>query len=259
MNRTVRVLPICGVIALFGALRAAEPMVTADISVDVGTVLGPVKPMHAVNNGPSVSKPGGDQKRGNFVTYRAACIPFARTHDANLCSNYGGPHVVDIANGYYPRAYDIDIYRFGNSQIIHCPSPYNGAYHTISPPALTGGKHSRHNFKHFPFQPFGLRRRVFFFLPSGRLVRRLFSFHFPVAGWLRELCNKNPKKEPHMANGNTNPGIGKNADSGVMHNPISQGFAQDLVSREGQRPRCPCGGESGSGDAAPPGMEANRG
>ena len=32
-----------------------------------------------------------------------------------------------------------------------------------------------------------------FFLPSGRLVRRLFSFHFPVAGWLREL-NKNPKR-----------------------------------------------------------------
>jgi hypothetical protein len=96
-----------------------------------------------------------------------------------------------------------------------------------------------------------------FFLPSGRLVRRLFSFHFPVAGWLREF-NKNPKKEPHMANRNTNPGIGKNADSGVMHNPISQGFAQDLVSREGQRPRCPCGGESGSGDAAPPGTAAKR-
>ena len=58
-----------------------------------------------------------------------------------------------------------------------------------------------------------LRRKVIFFLPSGRLVRRLFSFHFPVAGWLREL-NKNPKKEPDMANNNTNPDIGKNADSG---------------------------------------------
>ena len=41
--------------------------------------------------------------------------------------------------------------------------------------------------------PSVLRLRVFFFLPSGRLVRRLFSFHFPVAGWLREF-NKNPKK-----------------------------------------------------------------
>ena len=62
-----------------------------------------------------------------------------------------------------------------------------------------------------------------------------------------------------MANGNTNPGIGKNTNPGVMHNPISQGFAQDLVSREGQRPRCPCGGESGSEDAAPPrGLCASR-
>ena len=67
-------------------------------------------------------------------------------------------------------------------------------------------------------QPFGFAPEGFFFLPSGRLVRRLFSFHFPVAGWLREL-NKNPKKEPNMANRNTNPGIGENADSGVMHNP----------------------------------------
>jgi len=39
-----------------------------------------------------------------------------------------------------------------------------------------------------------------------------------VAGWLREF-NKNPKKEPHMANRNTNPGIGETTDSEVMHNP----------------------------------------
>ena len=41
--------------------------------------------------------------------------------------------------------------------------------------------------------------------------------------------------------------------------PSARSFAQDLASREGQRPRCPCGGESGSGDAAPPGVKANRG
>ena len=52
-----------------------------------------------------------------------------------------------------------------------------------------------------------------FFLPSGSLVRRLFSFHFPGAGWLREF-NKNPKKEPHMANRNTNPGGSESVDSG---------------------------------------------
>ena len=72
------------------ALNAAEPMATAEITVDVDAVVGPVKPMHAVNNGPNVTKPGGDQKRGNFSECRAARIPFARTHDANFSSSYGG-------------------------------------------------------------------------------------------------------------------------------------------------------------------------
>ena len=113
MNKAI-VFSLCGAMASLGSLYAAEPMATADILVDVGTVLGPVKPMHAVNNGPSVTKPGGDQKRGNFETYRAARIPFARTHDANFCAGYGGPHTVDIdavfpdfdADENDPKSYD---------------------------------------------------------------------------------------------------------------------------------------------------------
>ena len=57
-------------------------MKTVNVSVDPGVAIGPVKPMHAVNNGPAVQKPGGDQLRGNFEEYRAARIPFARTHDS---------------------------------------------------------------------------------------------------------------------------------------------------------------------------------
>ena len=38
-----------------------------------------------------------------------------------------------------------------------------------------------------------------------------------AAGAAGEL--KNPKKEPNMANRNTNPGIGESVDFGVMHNP----------------------------------------
>ena len=103
-----------GFVAAVCALNAAEPMATAEVTVDVGTVLGPVKPMHAVNNGPAVSKPGGDQKRGNFETYRAARIPFARTHDANFSASYGGPHTVDVdaifpdfdADENDPKSYD---------------------------------------------------------------------------------------------------------------------------------------------------------
>ena len=113
MNKMI-VLSACCAMASLGALNAAEPMATAEVSVDLDTVLGPVKPMHAVNNGPSVTKPGGDQKCGNFDTYRAARIPFARTHDSSYSSSYGGPHIVDIdvlfpdfdADENDPKSYD---------------------------------------------------------------------------------------------------------------------------------------------------------
>ena len=72
-------------------------MKTVNVSVDPGVAIGPVKPMHAVNNGPAVQKPGGDQLRGNFEEYRAARIPFARTHDSVNCVA-GGAHTCDISS-----------------------------------------------------------------------------------------------------------------------------------------------------------------
>ena len=51
-----------------------------EIRVDASDILGSIKPMNAVNNGPAVKKPGGDQVRGNFEDYKAARIPFARAH-----------------------------------------------------------------------------------------------------------------------------------------------------------------------------------
>ena len=39
-----------------------------------------------------------------------------------------------------------------------------------------------------------------------------------AAGVVDELCTTQ-RKEPNMANRNTNPGIGESVDSGVMHNP----------------------------------------
>ena len=65
------------------------------IRIDTSRTLGPIKPMNAVNNGPAVSKPGGDQLCGNFEEYRAARIPFARTHDSIGC--VGGAHACDIS------------------------------------------------------------------------------------------------------------------------------------------------------------------
>ena len=66
------------------------------ISVDPSSAIGPIKPMHAVNNGPVVPPVLGDQPRGNFEEYRAARIPYARTHDSVHCVA-GGARTCDIA------------------------------------------------------------------------------------------------------------------------------------------------------------------
>lgn len=66
------------------------------VSVRPTEELGPVKDMHAVNNGPSVKyKSADDQMRGNFEDYRSMRTPFARTHDSINCVP-GGAHTVDI-------------------------------------------------------------------------------------------------------------------------------------------------------------------
>ena len=56
------------------AANAAEPAATALVTVDFTNEVRAIKPMHAVNNGPSVKKPGGDQKNGNFVVTTSAAI-----------------------------------------------------------------------------------------------------------------------------------------------------------------------------------------
>ncbi len=65
------------------------------VEVNPAVEKGPIKLMNAVNNGPT--KPRIDQSRGNFDEYAALEIPYARVHDANHSSTYGGPHVVDIS------------------------------------------------------------------------------------------------------------------------------------------------------------------
>ena len=66
------------------------------ITVNFAERTGPVKPMHSVNNGP-VYKFAADQRVTNLDSYKAAGIPFARTHDAAFYSTYGGEHTVDIS------------------------------------------------------------------------------------------------------------------------------------------------------------------
>ena len=91
----------------------------ATLKIDRSKIIGSLKPMNAVNNGPFPAR--GDQKCGNFDSYSKAGFPYARTHDANLCYDYGGPHIVDItavfpnfdADETDPASYDFtltDIY-----------------------------------------------------------------------------------------------------------------------------------------------------
>lgn len=66
----------------------------SNIRVNFNNIVGAMKIMHSVNNGPIVS--GNDQVRGNQKTYMACRIPYARTHDASFFSGYGGNHTVDV-------------------------------------------------------------------------------------------------------------------------------------------------------------------
>ena len=89
------------------------------ILIDFGKINGKVKVMHAVNNGPHVSR--GDQCRGNQETYRAARIPYARVHDAAFHSQYGGEHSVDI-HAIFPN-FDADV-NDPNSYDFACTDNY---------------------------------------------------------------------------------------------------------------------------------------
>ncbi len=63
-----------------------------ELNADFSVCSGPIKDMNSVNNGPIL----GARGIGNLDSYRAARIPFARTHDASFCYAYGGSHTVDI-------------------------------------------------------------------------------------------------------------------------------------------------------------------
>ena len=77
-------------IVLAGAFAAASAM-SAVVSVDFASDCGPVKPMNAVNN-----KAFGDVRHGNFAEFRAARIPYGRTHSASESVANGGDHLVDV-------------------------------------------------------------------------------------------------------------------------------------------------------------------
>lgn len=94
MNKTLLALAVVASIYLCPTVFASTQDVVPDISVNPSLEIGPVKIMNAVNNGPVFKT--SDQSRDNFDLYKAACFPYARTHDSTS-DDYGGTHNVDIS------------------------------------------------------------------------------------------------------------------------------------------------------------------
>ena len=66
-----------------------------NISINFSETNGPIKPVNAVNNGPTL--PSVRQgSRSNFEYYKEAKFPYARNHDASFYGPYGGEHIVDV-------------------------------------------------------------------------------------------------------------------------------------------------------------------
>ena len=123
--------------------------ITAQVVVDANEVVGTIKVMNAVNNGPQVA--GSTQKKGNAQAYKDAEFGYARLHDAPI--RWGWAHTVDVscvfpnfeADENDPASYDFTLtdklikeiynsgtkvfYRLGQS-IEHWPKKYGA-----NPPA----------------------------------------------------------------------------------------------------------------------------
>ena len=74
------------------------------IKIDFDNIIGKVKPMNAVNNGPAGEK---ERNTGNFETYKAARFSYARLHDSAHCYRYGGEFSVDVHRIF--RNFDADM------------------------------------------------------------------------------------------------------------------------------------------------------
>ena len=87
--------------------------VRAQVVVDANEIVGKIKVMNAVNNGPQVA--GSTQKKGNAQAYRDGGFGYARLHDAPIAWRWA--HTVDItcvfpnfeADENDPKSYDFTL------------------------------------------------------------------------------------------------------------------------------------------------------
>ena len=74
---------------------------------DLSKKLDKFKIMNATNGGPWHKRHANDQYRSNFDAYKAARIPYSRTHDSGGCYAYGAPYSYDI-HAIFPN-FDADV------------------------------------------------------------------------------------------------------------------------------------------------------
>lgn len=77
------------------------------IQIDFQKTVGPIKPMHAVNGGPT--KALKDRAgAGNFQQWAEAGIPYARNHDVSYVGGFGGEHIVDVWSIFKDKNADVN-------------------------------------------------------------------------------------------------------------------------------------------------------
>ena len=64
-----------------------------DVKLCPENIVGKIKPMNAVNNGPKAA--ASTQTKSNMAAWKEAKIPYSRNHDASI-SGYGSAHIVDV-------------------------------------------------------------------------------------------------------------------------------------------------------------------
>jgi flavin reductase (DIM6/NTAB) family NADH-FMN oxidoreductase RutF len=108
---------------LAGAFARREPPAHVRVSVDPSSVLGPLKPLHGINNAPFLA---GSDRWMHFL--RDAGIPYVRLHDT--LGYYGGTRYVDIPNifpDFDADENDPSNYLFFETDRLLCSIVENGA------------------------------------------------------------------------------------------------------------------------------------
>ena len=68
-----------------------------NVAINFKNTVGRIKPMHAVNNGPMKYDPV-EQSRGNCEDFKAAEIPYVRTHDSQYYAAFRNRKSTDITD-----------------------------------------------------------------------------------------------------------------------------------------------------------------